>query len=148
MVVVGVRVLFKAELGVAIAIAVAFLVVLITISLAHWRNAAEGDRGGAAGAPQSSRQYTGDQYEQLRPGMSVGEVDAIMGGDGQSSSSQRRVISPDRATSAGVSFMDLPLELVTRLYRRQASRKETCEKVEALVWSRWPTEGLRQESDA
>jgi hypothetical protein len=87
-VVVGVRVLFKAELGVAIAIAVAFLVVLITISLVHWRNAAEGDRGGAAGAPQSSRQYTGDQYEQLRPGMSVGEVDAIMGGDGQSSESE------------------------------------------------------------
>ena len=87
-VVVGVRVLFKAELGVAIAVAVAFLVVLVTVSLVQWRNAAEGDRGNGGAAPQSTGRYTGDQYEQLRPGMSVDEVDAIMGGGGQSHESE------------------------------------------------------------
>ena len=110
-VVVGVQVLFKAELGVAIAIAVAFVVVLVTISLMQWRSAAGNGRGSGGAAPQPTSKYTSDQYEQLRPGMSIGEVDAIMGGGGQSSESEiggnpvRQYMNED-GSNVTVSFLD------------------------------------------
>ncbi len=60
-VVVGVRVLFKAELVEAIAVAVAFLVVLVTVSLVQWRNAAKDEWGSGGAAPQFTGQYSSDQ---------------------------------------------------------------------------------------
>lgn len=87
-VVVGAQVLFNVELGAAIGIGVAFLVVLMTVSVVQWRSAADNARGRGGAAPQSARRYTSDHYARLSPGMSVADVDAIMGGGGQSSESE------------------------------------------------------------
>jgi hypothetical protein len=87
-VVVAVQLLFNVELGKAIGVAVAVVVVFITISLMQWRNAAGEHASGGDVAPRPTSRYNSEQYARLQPGMSVGEVDAIMGGGGQSSESE------------------------------------------------------------
>ena len=110
-VVVGAQLLFDLELVPAIGVAVAFVAVLATISAVQWRNAAEERRHGEGAAPQPPRQYTRDQFAQLTPGMSVAEVDAIMGGGGQSSESEaggdlvHQYVNED-GSNATVSFVD------------------------------------------
>ena len=110
-VVVGAQLLFKLELGTAIGVAVAFVTVLATISVVQWRNAAERRRHGEGAAPQPPRQYTSDQFAQLTPGMSVAEVDAIMGGGGQGSEAEaggalvRQYVNED-GSNVTVSFVD------------------------------------------
>ena len=86
-VVVAVQLLFNVELAKAVGVAVAVVVVFITISLMQWRNASEEYGSGGDAAPRPTRRYTSEQYARLQPGMSVGEVDAIMGG-GRSSESE------------------------------------------------------------
>ena len=110
-VVVGVRALFKVELGTAVAIAVGFVIMLSTISLVQSRKPVGDSRGSGDVALQSTGQYTGDQFARLEPGMSAAQVDAIMGGGGQSSKSEtdgslvRQYMNQD-GSNVTVSFLD------------------------------------------
>jgi hypothetical protein len=108
--VVVVRVLFGVEFGAAIVVAFAVVFVFMSISLFQWRKAgAESERLGG-GAPPSAGRYTSDQYARLEPGMSVAEVDAIMGG-GQSSESEIdgslvRQYANEDGSNVTVTFLD------------------------------------------
>jgi membrane protease YdiL (CAAX protease family) len=108
--VVVVRALFAVDFGAAIVVALAVVLVFMSISLFQWRKAgAEGERLGG-GTPRAARRYTVDQYARLEPGMSVAEVDAVMGG-GQSPESESdgnlvRQYANEDGSNVTVTFLD------------------------------------------